>query len=50
MLTDSAPIQLTLLSDGTARNWEGVAKLDDRGFLLATDKFPDTILAFVQQP
>lgn len=50
LLTDTAPIQLTLLSDGTARNWEGIAQLDERGFLLATDKFPDTILAFVPFP
>ncbi|MCP5095588.1 MAG: hypothetical protein GY943_08555 [Chloroflexi bacterium] len=48
--TDNAPIQLTLLSDGTARNWEGIVRLDDRGFLLITDKFPDTILAFVPSP
>lgn len=32
------------------RNWEGIAKLDDMGFLLATDKSPETILAFVPAP
>lgn len=50
VLTNNPPLQLTLRSDGTARNWEGVARLDDRGFLLVTDKFPTTILAFVPAP
>ncbi len=45
------PVQLHLLADGEARNWEGIARLDERGgFLLATDKFPTTILAFVEIP
>jgi hypothetical protein len=30
-----------------ARNWEAIARLDDVGFLLATDKYPETIFAFV---
>lgn len=29
------------------RNWEGIARLDDRGLLVVTDKYPQTILAFV---
>lgn len=45
-LTDDPPVQLQLLSDDL-RNWEGIARLDNHGFLLATDKFPETILAFV---
>lgn len=49
-LADTPPIQLELLADGEARNWEGIARLDERGFLLATDKFPETILAFVALP
>ncbi len=49
-LTDSAPIQLTLNSNGEARNWEGLTRLDERGFLMVTDKFPSTILAFVPAP
>lgn len=48
-LTDTPPIQLELLP-GDARNWEGIVRLDERGFLLATDKFPETILAFVALP
>jgi hypothetical protein len=48
-LTDAAPIWLQLLPD-ESRNWEGLARLDERGFLLVTDKFPETILAFVPFP
>ncbi len=45
--TNTRPISLALQSDGVARNWEGLVRLGNRGFLLATDKFPTTILAFV---
>jgi len=48
--TATPPIQLQLLAEGEARNWEGIVRLDDRGFLLATDKYPQTILAFVPLP
>jgi hypothetical protein len=48
-LTGSAPVQL-ILTEEEARNWEGLVLLDERGFLLATDKFPSTILAFVAMP
>ena len=47
LATPRAPIQLELLEDGRARNWEGVVRLDQRGFLLMTDKYPETILGFV---
>ncbi|MEM1041233.1 MAG: hypothetical protein AAGI91_01250 [Bacteroidota bacterium] len=47
--TARPPVQLRLL-DGAARNWEGLARLGDLGFLLATDKHPETILAFVAVP
>ncbi len=47
-LATTAPIPLVLTED--ARNWEGLVVLDDRGFLLATDKFPSTILGFVPLP
>jgi len=51
-LTDSPPIWLELETE--ARNWEGIARLevDDfpHGFLLATDKFPSTILAYIPNP
>lgn len=47
-LAKTAPIPLVLTED--ARNWEGLVMLDERGFLLATDKFPSTILGFVPLP
>jgi hypothetical protein len=47
LLTDTPPVQLELVNDGKSRNWEGIVRLDERGFLLMTDKHPDTILAFV---
>ncbi len=43
--TDTPPVQLALTL--LARNWEGVARLDERGFLLVTDQFPETVLGFV---
>lgn len=60
-LTHTPPIQLELfggdvevlgrtLGDEIPRNWEGITRLDDLGFLIATDKFPDTLLAFVAIP
>ncbi|MEW6028612.1 MAG: hypothetical protein ACOYZ8_01465 [Chloroflexota bacterium] len=48
-LTDTPPVQLSLPSLLT-RNWEGLVLLDERGFLLMTDKFPVTMLAFVPMP
>ncbi len=50
ILVNTAPIQLALVDADTARNWGGLAALDDLGFILATDKFPSTILAFVAAP
>jgi hypothetical protein len=45
-LLDQAPIQLQMTNiDG--RNWEGIVRLEGRGFLLATDKHPATLLGFV---
>ena len=46
--TERAPVQLqlTLLS----RNWEGIVRLEERGFLLITDQFPETTLGFVSWP
>jgi hypothetical protein len=49
VLANTPPIQLTLLADNS-RNWEGLVLLDELGFLMATDKFPETILAFVAMP
>lgn len=50
VLADKAPIQLQLILGEDSRNWEGIVRLDQNGFLLATDKFPETWLAFVAYP
>jgi hypothetical protein len=42
--TDTPPLWLELAADG--RNWEGIARFGD-GFLLVTDTFPKTLLAYV---
>lgn len=49
-LVDQAPIQLELEPGVETRNWEGLAVLDHHGFLLMTDEFPTTILAFLPWP
>ena len=46
--SDRPPLQLQLISE--ARNWEGLVRLDSLGFLMVTDKFPGTILGFVEIP
>jgi hypothetical protein len=33
-----------------SRNWEGLVLFDQRGFLVATDKYPGTLLGFVEMP
>ncbi|MDX2472862.1 MAG: hypothetical protein QNL91_04080, partial [Candidatus Krumholzibacteria bacterium] len=48
--TDTPPVNLTLRPDGQCRNWEAAVRLDERGFLLMTDKYPGTLLAFVPYP
>lgn len=44
----AAPIVLEL-EEGVDRNWEGVVRFGE-GFLIVTDKFPDTVLAYVEAP
>lgn len=44
---DAHPPILLRLADGFSRNWEGIAHLRGRGFLLVTDTYPETMLAFV---
>jgi len=48
-LVTSSPIQLKM-EDVEGRNWEGIARLGQRGFLIATDKHPETLLGFVPSP
>ena len=45
--TGTPPIDIKLSEFGDSRNWEGIVRLDDKGFLIVTDKFPGTILAFI---
>ncbi len=45
-ISESEPIQL-YLEDGKARNWEAIAKFNQNGFLIATDKYPKMILGYV---
>jgi hypothetical protein len=49
-LAGTPPIQLELLDSFQGRNWEGLVELPGRGFLLMTDRHPETILAFVPLP
>lgn len=45
--TDTPPLWLELAADG--RNWEGLVRFGN-GFLLVTDTFPSTLLAYVPEP
>ncbi len=47
VVTETPPIPLELGPE--PRNWEGVARFGE-GFLLVTDKHPETILAYVEAP
>lgn len=46
-LSGRPPVQLVLTEGLIPRNWEGIARLEGRGFLLVTDRYPESILAFV---
>lgn len=48
-LTESPPIYI-YLPNNTGRNWEGIAKFDDLGFLIVTDYYPKTVFAFIPFP
>jgi hypothetical protein len=49
VLVNSPPIQMELLGadQNDARNWEGLVRLDNHGFLLITDEHPKTILGYI---
>ena len=47
VFSGSKPIEF-ILDDKNSRNWEGLVRLDNRGFLIATDKYPEMFLAFVE--
>ncbi len=46
--TARAPLRLTPDGRGRARNWEGVVRFEGRGFLIAVDEHPETMLGFVE--
>lgn len=46
-IVNKAPIYIELMK-GESRNWEGLAKYKSDGFLMVTDTFPETILAFIK--
>ena len=46
VLADETPLYIELYEEAS-RNWEGIVRFED-GFLLVTDKFPTTLLAFVE--
>ena len=60
LIDDSCPIQIELLyrpefynvEEGPPaddpRNWEGLVRLDDRGFLIISDEHPLTIFGFIE--
>ena len=48
-LVDRAPLQL-LMESPIGRNWEALARLDNRGLLIATDKHPTSLFGFVPLP
>jgi len=44
--TETEPLEL-YLKDGKARNWEAIARFDQHGFIIATDKYPRMILGYI---
>jgi hypothetical protein len=50
MLTDSPPIEIKLEGKKTSRKWEAVARYENKGFLLATDKYPKPYTLFAYLP
>ena len=46
-LTNKKPINL-ILEEGNSRNWEAIVRFGNSGFLIATDKYPRMILAYIK--
>jgi len=46
ILSPLEPIYIKL-TENESRNWEGIAKFGNKGFLIATDTYPRTILAYL---
>lgn len=47
--TGARPIEI-VLEENNPRNWEGLVKLDELGFLIISDEHPKTIFAFIPYP
>ncbi len=47
--TGTRPVELAL-EENSPRNWEGLVRLDNLGFLIISDEYPKTILAFIPYP
>ena len=47
--TGARPIEI-VLEENNPRNWEGLVKLDNLGFLIISDEHPKTIFAFIPYP
>ena len=47
MLAGTPHIELELEGEKTSRKWEALARYGNKGFIIATDKYPTTILAYV---
>lgn len=48
--TGRPPLDLRADPNAPAHNWEALVRLPGRGFLLMTDRYPSTVLAFVADP
>ena len=46
-VAEEPPLYLQLLENDEARNWEGLVRFGEQGFLVITDKFPDSILGYI---
>ena len=49
LITNNPPIEIKLEGEKTSRKWEAIARYENKGFILATDKYPKpyTLLAYV---
>ena len=49
ILTNNPHIEIKLEGEKISRKWEALARYDNKGFLIATDKYPkpNTILAYI---
>ena len=47
--TNEIPTYIELAPAEQSYNWEGLVTYDKRGFIIATDKYPTTILAYIKK-